>query len=154
MSAYLSFEGAVEPVVWGDATYTVLPLPADIADALAAQGAKRVEGEIHEHPVNLALSRAPVFDGVFLWAGKSLLDRIDLAPGIVTEVRLRKSDADHVDTPEDVSAALRAQGASAAWEALTSGKQRGLLYQIETAKRPETRSRRIQSLVEALLEEA
>ncbi len=44
---------------------------------------------MNDHPVNLALTRAPVVEGVFLWAGASLLDRTGIAPGQPVEVRLR-----------------------------------------------------------------
>ncbi len=87
---WLTFEGRIEAVTWGRSVYTILKLPADIAAALEAAGAKRVEGEIKEHAVNLALSRAPVVDGLFLWTGKSLLDRAEIDPGEVFEVRLRR----------------------------------------------------------------
>ncbi len=100
----------VEPLAWGRATYTILRLPDPVAEALHAAGARRVEGEINEHPVNLALSRAPVVEGVFLWAGQSLLDRLGIAPGDRLEVRLRPSPDDRVETPPDVEAALRAGG--------------------------------------------
>ena len=82
-------------------------MPATVA-ALGA--AKRVEGEINEHWVNLALSRAPVVEGVFLWAGASLLERTGIVPGETLEVRLRPAPDDQVDTPEDVASALRAAG--------------------------------------------
>ena len=150
MRDYLNFEGRITPMVWGDKTYTVLPLPPEIEAALKAQGAKRVEGEIAEHPVNLALSTAPVAEGTFLWAGKTLLDRIGIAPGNPVEVRLRPAPDDDVATPEDVQASLRAQDLSAAWAALSPGKRRGHLYQIETAKRAETRAKRIAALMETM----
>lgn len=147
MSDYVEFEGVVEPMEWGDATYTVLRLPPDVQAALEADGARRVEGEINDHPVNLALTKAPVIEGVFLWAGKSLLSEIGIEPGAPLEVRLRKAPVDHVETPEDVMAELRAADRSAAWEALTPGKRRGLLHQVNTAKRAETRKKRIAKLV-------
>lgn len=34
MQDWLSFEGVVVPMEWGDSIYTVLPLPADIVEAL------------------------------------------------------------------------------------------------------------------------
>ena len=40
MNDYLVFAGAIIPMVWGKATYTVLPLPAEISDALAIQGTR------------------------------------------------------------------------------------------------------------------
>ena len=94
MSDYLSFEGRIVPMIWGENTYTVLPLPNDIAETLQAQNAKRVEGEINDHPINLALTKAPVIDGIFLYTGKSLLDRIGVSPDEPLEVRLRPAPAD------------------------------------------------------------
>ena len=146
MSEYHVFEGEIIPIELGKSTYTVLPLPDQIADALQAEGARRVEGEINDHPVNLALTKAPVIDHIFLWTGKSLLDEIGIAPGEPVDVRLRKAD-DSVETPEDVMLALRQADATAAWEALTPGKKRGLLHHVNIAKRAETRAKRITKLI-------
>lgn len=150
MSDWVSFEAAVEPMDWGHATYTILRLPAAVADALDARGARRVEGEINDHPVNLALARAPVVEGVFLWAGQSLLDRIGLAPGARAEIRLRPAPPDAVETPDDVAQALRQADRTDAWDALTPGKRRGLLYQIGTAKTDATRTKRIAAMIAGL----
>lgn len=150
MSDYLSFEGQVVPMEWGKSVYTVLPIPDQIADTLLSQKAKRVEGEINDHPVNLALTKAPVIDGVFLWAGKALLDEISISPGEVLDVRLRKADDRLVEVDDDVMLAIRQAGASDRWNALTAGKQRGLLHVIGTAKRPETRLKRIAKMIEDL----
>ena len=135
---------------WGRATYTILRLPPDISAELVTAGAKRVEGEIAEHPVNAGLARAPVVEGVFLWAGQSLLDRIGIAVGESVEVRLRPVAVDVVDTPDDLLQLLRQEGLSASWESLTAGKRRGMLHHINTAKTPGTRSKRLGSLIDAL----
>ena len=148
MSDWVAFDGVIEPVEWGKATYTILRLPEAAVAALGAT--KRVEGEIAEHWVNLALSRAPVVEGVFLWAGASLLDRMGIVPGEPVEVRLRPAPDDQVDTPEDVAAALRAAGMTAVWEGLTAGKRRGMLYQIGSAKTAPTRAKRIDAMIEGL----
>jgi hypothetical protein len=145
MTGWVAFEGRVEPLTWGRATYTILHLPDDALRSLGPT--RRVEGEIAEHPVNLALSRAPVVEGVFLWTGQSLLDRIGIQPGEPVEVRLRPAPDDRVDLDSDIEAALRAGGVMAAWEALTPGKRRGLLYQVATARTEPTRLKRIQRLV-------
>jgi hypothetical protein len=147
VSGWLEFEGRITPLEWGRATYTILRLPPDIADALASQKARRVEGEINDQPVNLALSRAPVVEGVFLWTGQSLLERLSVEPGELLEIRLRPAPADAVDTPDDLAAALRAAGVTAAWEALTPGRRRGLIHRVETAKTAPTRAKRIAALV-------
>jgi hypothetical protein len=145
---WVTFEARFEPLTWGRATYTILRLPDRVVTALGK--CRRVEGEIAEHPVNLALSKAPVVEGVFLWTGSSLLDRIAIAPGELIEVRLRPAPDDRVDLDPDIEAALRAGGVSAAWEALTPGKRRGLLYQVATAKTDQTRQKRIAALVSGL----
>jgi hypothetical protein len=148
MTDWLVFEGVIEPVLWGETTYTILRLPDEVAAALEGAGAKRVEGEFAEHPVNLALNRAsPVGDFAFLWTGKSLLKAIGLEAGEPFEVRLRPAPDDAVDTPDDIAHALRQADLSAAWEALTPGKRRGLLYKIATAKTQATRDKRIAALV-------
>ena len=150
MEDYLAFQATVEPIAWGKSTYTILRLPTSVPEVLIASGAKRVEGEIGDYPVNLALTRAPVIEGLFLWAGQSLLRDAGIQPGELLDVRLRKVDPDQVETPEDVTAALRAAGKTHAWTALTAGKRRGMLYQVVSAKRAETRTKRIAKLIDEL----
>jgi Bacteriocin-protection, YdeI or OmpD-Associated len=113
-------------------------------------GAKRVEGEINEHPVNLAPARAPDVEGAFLWTGQSLLDRIGLTVGETVEVRLRPAPSDTVDLPDDVAHALRAADLTDASQALTPGRRRGMLYQVASARTEATRAKRIGKLLEGL----
>ncbi len=148
MSDYVAFDGAVEPMEWGKSTYTVLRLPAEIVDAIGPT--KRVEGEINDHPVNLALTKAPVIEGVFLWAGKSLLRDVGIEPGERIEIRLRAAPDDAVDVPSDVINALRSAGLSDVWAGLSAGKKRGMLYQVNSAKRADTRTKRIAKLLNEL----
>ncbi|MEL6960388.1 MAG: DUF1905 domain-containing protein, partial [Pseudomonadota bacterium] len=56
MTDYVCFDGAVEPMEWGNATYTVLRIPPDVIDALGPT--KRVEGEINDQPFEAALNPA------------------------------------------------------------------------------------------------
>ncbi|WP_299680081.1 YdeI/OmpD-associated family protein [uncultured Roseobacter sp.] len=150
MSDWISFDAVITPMEWGKNTYTVLRLPDDVAAALQARGARRVEGELNDHPVNLALTKSPAIDGVFLYTGKALLRETGLEPGEVFEARLRPASPDEVEVPEDVMAALRGAGRAAEWAALTPGKQRGMLHHVTAAKRPETRAKRIAGLVDGL----
>jgi hypothetical protein len=150
MTDWVEFDALIEPLEMGAATYTILRLPADMAAALG--DAKRVEGEINDHPVNLALSRTTQVDGVFLWCGRSLLDRLEIDAFEPVTVRLRPAPDDAMDLPEDVAAALLRGGALTAWDALTPGKMRGMLYQIDTAKTAATRAKRIATLIATLTE--
>ncbi len=118
-----------------------------MAAALEAAGARRVEGEMNDHPVNLGIARAPVVEGPFLWTGRTLLDRIGVEPGEALEVRLRPAPADEVEVPDDVALALRQAGATERWEALTPGRRRGLLHRVETARTAPTRLKRIAAVL-------
>ncbi len=109
-------------------------LPPPVAAALEAAGARRVEGEMNDHPVNLGIARAPVVEGSFLWTGRTLLDRIEVEPGEALEVRLRPAPAGEVEVPDDVALALRQAGATDPWETLTPGRRCGLLHRVETAR--------------------
>ena len=131
-----------------DARRILLAAERDARAPVAA--ARRVEGEINDHPVNLAPTRAPVVEGAFLWAGRTLLDRLGVEPGEALEVRLRPAPADRVDLPDDLAAALRASGAGPAWEALSPGRRRGLLHGVDAARTPPTRARRIAALLAGL----
>lgn len=144
---YVTFEGRVVAMPWGDKVYTIVPLPEQVLEALGPT--RRVEGEFNDHPVNLAITTAPpdVYGTPFLWAGKSLLDRVGLGPGETFEARLRPAPDDAVDVPQDVLNALRSGGVIEVWDALSPGRKRALLYRIDTAKRPETRARRLSQLV-------
>lgn len=148
MTGWLAFDGRIETIDRQGVTYTILPLPDAVATALGA--AKRVEAELGDHPANLAVNRTSERPEAFLWAGQSLLDAAGLVPGETVAVRLRPAPDDHVDTPPDLSAALRAAGATATWESLSPGKRRGALYQIDTARTAATRAKRIGALAEAL----
>lgn len=150
MTDFVAFEATVEPMVWGRATYTVFRVPEAVVSALGPT--RRVEGEIAEHPVNLALSRAPVFDGVFLWAGQSLLDRIGITSNEMVELRLRPAADDLVDLPDDIGHALIGHGVLTVWESLSPGKRRGMIYQVTSAKTDATRQKRIAKLLQGLIE--
>ena len=144
----MTFTGQIVPMTWGNSAYTVLPVPAEIVAALGPT--KRVEGEINEHPINLALTKAPALEDVFLWTGKTLLDRAQLKPGEHLEVRLKAVDSDVVEVPPDLRNALRSAGVTGAWDAQSAGKRRNQVHLIETAKRSETRAKRISKLLTAL----
>jgi hypothetical protein len=148
VTGWVAFEGRVEALEWGRSTYTILRLPPDVERALGP--VRRVEGEIADHPVNLAITRAPVVDGAFLWAGRSLLKRVGINPGEAVEVRLRPANDDQVELADDIALALRVAGLTADWAALTPGKRRGFLHRIETARTAPTRTKRIAELLAGL----
>lgn len=148
MSEWVAFEGRIEPLEWGRNTYTILRLPSEVMAALGP--AKRVEGEIGNHPVDMGVARADVIADPFLYTGKAFLRAAGIEPGETVDVRLRPADPDAVEVPSDVAAAIRTAGRMASWEATTPGRRRAALHDVARAKRPETRARRIAALVAGL----
>ncbi|WP_415401605.1 YdeI/OmpD-associated family protein [Tateyamaria sp. SN3-11] len=146
---WVYFEGVIAPMEWGKNTYTILPLPDEVVAALP-EGTKRIEGEFGDFPINLALTKAPVINGVFVYTGKAFLRDSGLEVGAPFDARIRAVDPDLVEMPEDVMAALRAAGRSADWAALSPGQQRGRLHLVNTAKRADTRTKRIATLIAEL----
>ena len=147
---YETFTGRIVPMEWGKSTYTILPIPDEVSRALYAAGAKRVEGEIGDFPINLALTKAPVIDQVFVYTGKTFLRDSGIDPGDEVEVRMRPAPEQLVETPDDLALALRQAALTDRWDALTPGKQRGLIHTINTAKRAETRAKRIAKVLAEL----
>ena len=144
-----TFDGVIEPMEWGKNTYTILRIPDVVMAALPAE-TRRIEGEFGDFPINLALTKAPVIEGTFVYTGKAFLAESGLEVGEAFEARIRYVDPDLVETPEDVAAALRLAGRAADWNKLTPGNQRGRLHAVNTAKRADTRARRIQNLISEL----
>lgn len=145
-----AFDAIVEAVAWGRSTYTLIRIPEPLVEAAREAGTRRVEGTVDGVPVNLAITRAPVVDQPFVWAGRSLLRRLGAEAGAVVECRLRPVDDEVVPTPADVAARLADAGVLDRWESLPPTERRSRLYPIESAGRAETRARRIDALVEHL----
>lgn len=143
------FDAFVEPMVWGSATYTVVRVPAALDAAARAAGTRRVEGELDGVPVNLALTRAPVIDDVFVWAGASLLRRLRLEPGDPVHGRLAPVDPDHVPIPSDLAATLSGD-ALRRWEELKPADRRRRLVPLDAAATATTRQRRLAALLDSL----
>ncbi|RED12865.1 YdeI/OmpD-associated family protein [Pontivivens insulae] len=150
MSDWVAFEGEIVAMEWGNSTYTVLPIPDEVIEDPALADARRVEVELNDHPFNMALTKAPPIEQIFVYTGKDVLAQAGIAPGDQIDVRMRLADPDQVDLPDDVARALIAAGLLEDWEALSPGKRRGLLHGVQSAKRAETRAKRIAKLIEAL----
>ncbi len=150
MDDWISFEGRIVPMEWGKSTYTVLPIPQEIYQALKEQGAKRVDVELNDSPFNMALTKAPALDHVFVYTGKTVLRDAGIQPGDLIDVRMRKADPDMVDVPSDVQLALRESDVTDLWNALSAGKKRGLLHAVTSAKREATRQARLAKMIAEL----
>jgi hypothetical protein len=149
LGAVVDFDAPITTMPWGRSTYTIIRLPDAVADWRAA-GVKRLTGTIDDVAVNLAITTAPVIDGAFVWAGASLLRRVEAEAGEVVRCSFGPADPDEVLVPEDVASALDEHDLLGTWEVLRSAQQRSMLYQVESARTDATRLRRIEALLRGL----
>jgi uncharacterized protein YdeI (YjbR/CyaY-like superfamily) len=61
-------------------------------------------------------------------------------------------DVEDLKLPEDLAAGIAASGVSGAWESASASQRKMALHWIASARRPETRERRIASVIEAACE--
>ena len=149
-----SFEGCVETHDVGSEryVYTVCWIPDEVARELPLEENPRlrVEGEINDVPFAGALH--PVRGRWYVLLSKAFLKEALPEGGSELEVRFRVADQDAVDVPDELADLLEVRPtARAAWEALTPGKRRFLAHPVASAKRPDTRRRRAEKVVEQLL---
>ena len=135
----------------GELHYTVVFLPADVTAALPGGGPLRAAGEIAEMPIEGALM--PTGGRRYLMVPRPLMRGRGLEVGDAVEVRLSLADPDAVDVPSELRVAIHAEEAIASgWDALTPGRKRGLAHRVVSAKRAETRAKRVAEIVTALRE--
>lgn len=144
--AYHPFEftGLVERHEFKRFGYTVVYLPVSMEDELPLHKNPRlrVEAEVREVEMNIALQ--PAGGRWYLTLSRRVLRETGLELGDEVRVRLRVADQDAVDVPAELLTGLAADAkASATWATLTPGKKRGFAYRVSSAKRPETRAKRL-----------
>jgi Bacteriocin-protection, YdeI or OmpD-Associated/Domain of unknown function (DUF1905) len=143
-----SFRAKLEPVPHGGHYVAV---PAKIAEAAGLKHAARVRGTVGGAPYRSSLM---MYGGVFhLGVHKATLAAAGVAPPAHVSVTIELDDEPlPTDTvPEDLERALqRKRGALAAWRTLAPSARREHVKSVLDAKRPETRSRRIEKIVASL----
>ncbi len=141
------FEGVVDTLDYEKYLYSVIYLPAEIADQLplAVHPRLRVAGEINDYPFSGAF--IPSSQGHYLILGSARLKAMGLKVGMPVELRFNIADQHGVDVPEELLAALFAdRAAQQAWDMLTPGKQRGLAHFVGSAKTKATRQKRAKEI--------
>ncbi len=145
------FETAITRHAVGTYHYTVVYLPDAIARTLpfAQHPRLRIEADVGGVPVKGAWQPAK---GVwYLMLPKAGLRHAGLTIGDHVEVAFRVIAQDDVDVPTELAEALaRSAKRRKAWAAHTAGTQRGLAHFVESAKRAETRQKRLEAVLAAL----
>ncbi len=147
-----TFEAKVTEHAVSDAyNYTVVYLPKTLHAELPLKKHPRlrVDAEINDYPIAGAFQ--PARGKYYLMLSKRFLKSAGLAIGDKVEVRFRVADQEEVNVPEELEAALKGDRAARTfWKSLSAGKRRGMAHRVESAKRAETRARRVVEIMEAL----
>ena len=144
----LSFEAVLEN--WAEGMdYCAVAVPAEITDAVGTKGPVLVMARVNDsEPFQVSLF--PVGGGQHYIRIKAAVRReTNTRVGDRIRVRMTVLDRADVDIPQDLMAALRAEGVAQAFSSLPPGKQNYIIRRIDAAARPETRARRIEEAVAA-----
>lgn len=131
-------------------TTTGIRIPDEAVAELGGGNRPKVVATVNGHTWRTSIAR---MGGAF-WLGVSAENRAaaGLSAGDTVELDVELDSAPRtVEVPDDLAAALAAEPtAKAAFDALSYSHQRQHVLAVESAKKPETRARRVQSVVQAL----
>ena len=135
----------------------LVDVPPEVIEAL---GARERQGRI---PVTATFDGVPyrgsivrMGGGAVLGVQKAIMAEAGVSVGDTLTVVVRNDDAPReVEVPDDLAEALRRnEAARAVFEGLSFSHRREYVDSITEAKRPETRARRVERTIQALLERA
>ncbi|MBO3270013.1 YdeI/OmpD-associated family protein [Hymenobacter defluvii] len=151
MATPITFRAVMQPGGPSFMPMQVLVVPVEVIEALGGKAVKRVVVALRDHTVRLGLH--PLKSGErYLMLNQALLTELSLRSGDEVTVSISPDPTpNQVDLPEELAEGLSSwPEAKAAFERLTPGTKRALAYHIESAKRTETRSKRVISVLHQL----
>ena len=155
MSEYdYQFSGKLVHYGMSALVFTVVFIPRKITSQLEFGRHKRlrVDGEING--VRFELAIVPSKGKWYLLISERLQKLCGLSLGDTADIQFDVADQDAVHVPEELQFALEAnEQALKAWDGWTPGKRHGFCYRVDSAKRAETRERRVEEVINALLED-
>jgi hypothetical protein len=134
----------------GVGTWTYVDIPFDILAAFGAKGQIKVKGTVNGCPFRS--SARPHGDGShYLVVNQTIRAAIGATQGDVVQVDLEPDTGPRtVEVPADLAGALQADAAAQqAFTRLPYSHQKEYVDYLESAKRPETRQKRVIQIVEA-----
>jgi hypothetical protein len=128
----------------------LVEVPAEILAELGGRARIPVEGSVNGTPFRS--STMPIGGGrQCVGFRQEIRDAAGIAIGDRVEVVIARDDAPRtVEVPDDLAAALEAAAARQAFDSLSYTHRREHVEAVLDAKKPETRARRIETLVAAL----
>jgi Bacteriocin-protection, YdeI or OmpD-Associated/Domain of unknown function (DUF1905) len=147
----LSFRARLQPVGQGFMPMAMIIVPEAVVEALGGKVVKRVVATLNGHTIRRGLM--PMRTGErFIMVSKALRKELNLGPETEMHVTLTPDpDPDFVDMPDELTEGLAEwPEAEAAWQRLTPGRQRNLVFHINAGKQAETRARRVVQILHQL----
>ncbi len=131
-------------------TTTGFVVPDEVVEALGGGRRPKVAATVAGHTWRTSI--AAMGGRFLLGASAAVREAAGIAAGETHTVTVVLDDAPRtVEVPEDLAAALAADAdAARAWEALTYSAQRRHAEAVLAAKKPETRARRVESVLASL----
>jgi bifunctional DNA-binding transcriptional regulator/antitoxin component of YhaV-PrlF toxin-antitoxin module len=134
-------------VVEGRGAHVVVPAP--VIDALGGGG--RIPVQARFDAVEYQGSVVSMGGKMVIGVPKAIREQMGKGNGDAVEVVLDRDVAERtVDVPDDLAKALKAAGVTKQWDALAYTYRKEHVRSITEAKKPETRTSRIQKAVDAL----
>jgi hypothetical protein len=146
----VKFEGVLTPTPRGGGG-TLVPIPREVATKLGLKGFPKIQAMIAGTPYRGSLM--PMGDGTYcLGVLKSIQEAAGVGQGDRITVLLELDTAPRtVEPPADLARVLaKDKKAAAAWEQLSFTNRKELAVGLTSAKKPETRERRLKAAVEKL----
>ncbi len=146
----VKFEGVLTSTPRGGGG-TLVPIPREVATELGLKGMPKIQAVIAATPYRGSLM--PMGDGTYcLGVLKSIQEAAGVGLGDTIEVLLELDTAPRtVEPPADLATVLaKDKQAAAAWEKLSFTDRKELALRLTSAKKPETRRRRLAAAIERL----
>jgi len=146
----VKFEGVLTPTSRGGGG-TLIAVPREIASVLGLRGMPRIQARIAGHAYRGSLM--PMGDGTYcLGVLKSIQEAAGVRHGDTISVELEIDTLPRtVEVPADLASELARDSALAArWEGLSYTDKKEIVRSLQTAKKAETRVRRLAATLEKL----
>lgn len=146
-----AFQATLQSENIGNMLVQTVLVPPAVTRAVGGQPNQRVLATVNGHVLRRGL--LPRADGSrYLLLGKMVCQKLGLRVGDALHVTLAPDPyPNQVDLPDELAEGLEAwPEAASAFDRLTPGRQRGIAYRIDSAKRAETRLQRAMHELEEL----
>jgi hypothetical protein len=130
--------------------YFAIPVPKEVTDALCTHGPVPVSAQVNGSEAFFG-SLYPVGGGRhYLRVKNKICSAVQIKEGdpVLVQITVRDRFAE-VTVPEDLRQALQAAGLVEAFQALPIGQRSFLLRRLAEAAKPETRHKRIETVLDA-----